>query len=63
MGSFSETLIDPKILMVGNTPKLNETKMTTQNVKRRCKRHSKYKRRNGWTNLNKTETDCNIVFF
>ena len=36
--------------------------MTTQNDKTRCKLHRKYKRRHGWTNLKRIETDCNCGF-
>ena len=37
-------------------------KMTTQNDNTRCKQHRKYKRRHGWTNLHRIETDCNCGF-
>ena len=36
--------------------------MTTQSDKTRCKQHRKYKRRHGWTNLHRIETDCNCGF-
>ena len=37
--------------------------ITTQDVKRRYKLPSKYKRKLGWTNLKKIETDCNRGFW
>ena len=37
-------------------------KITAQNMKRRFKYHSKYKRRHEWTNLKRIKTDCNYRF-
>ena len=39
-------------------PKLSETKIRAQNMKGRYEYYSKYKRRNGWKNSEKIETDC-----
>ena len=44
-----------------NATKLSETKISAQNIKGRYKEHSKYKRRHGWTNLKKIETDWKHV--
>ena len=37
-------------------------KLTAENIKRKYKKHSKYKSRNGRTNLKLIETDCNYDF-
>ena len=38
-------------------------KITAQKVRRKYKWHSKYKRKHGWTNFRKIETDCNFGFW
>ena len=43
-------------------PSWVKRKITTQKIKRIYKQRSKYKRRQGWTNSTKIETDCNRGF-
>ena len=56
-----------KFQTVGTAIKLSETfkfkKPTAQNITKKYIRHTKYKRKNGWTNLKKFETDCNCGFW
>ena len=42
----------------GTATKLRETKITALEVRICYKWHSKYRRKQGWTNLKKSETDC-----
>ena len=55
-----------KFQTVGTAIKLSETfkfeKVTAQNITKRHIKHSKFKRKHGWTNLKKFETDCNCEF-
>lgn len=42
-----------KILTERTATKLSETKIIDENIKRRCREHSKFKSGHGWTTLKK----------